>query len=166
MALVIEDGSLVAGADSFVTVAEVRAFAEARASDSNLPAADADVEPLVRQAGDYIEALRDDFQGAKITKDQSLQFPRYNVFVDGFEYDADEIPPVLKSAQCQLAIDASGGVDLQPTGDGQPIKKEKVDVLETEYFTGSGAPQPVLTRARALLRPLLKNGGSLSTVRV
>jgi Putative DnaT-like ssDNA binding protein len=168
MALVIEDGSLVAGANAYVTVAEVRAFAGARAS--TVPAVgapgDAEIEAAVIAATDYLEALRDRYKGTKVDGDQSLQFPRNNVYLDGFPVLATVIPALLKAAQCQLAIEVAAGLDLQPTGDGLPIKKEKVDVIETEYFSGSGAPQPIVTKARALLTPLFKDSGGLVTVRV
>lgn len=163
MALVIEDGSLVAGANSFVTVAEVRAFAGARTS--TLPVADADVEASCIRAMDYINAFRDKFKGSKVAATQALQWPRSGAYVDGFEVAETEIPQVLKSAQCQLAVDAAA-LDLQPSGDGREVIREKVDVLETEYRPGAGGnPQPALTKARALLEPLLRSGGGLTVGR-
>ena len=50
MALVIEDGSRVAGANSYVTLAEARAFASARGV--TLSAVDATLEPFVIKAFD------------------------------------------------------------------------------------------------------------------
>lgn len=163
MALVIEDGSLVAGANSFVTVAEVRAFAEVRAS--TLPVADGDVEAACIRAMDYINAFRDKFKGIKVAASQALQWPRVGASVDGFELAQTEIPGVLKDAQCQLAVDAAA-LDLQPSGDGREVIREKVDVLETEYRPGAGGnPQPALTKARAMLEPLLRSGGGLAVGR-
>jgi hypothetical protein len=48
-----------------------------------------------------------------------------------------------------------------PTGDGREVIREKIDVLETEYAPGSGgAAQPVLSKVRAFLAPVLKTAGS------
>lgn len=168
MPLIIEDGSLPIGANSFVTVAEVRAFAALRASTipANDPAGDAAIEAAAIKAVDFIEALRNQFKGTKATQVQDLCFPRHGMTVDGFIVSPDEIPKVLRSAQCQLALDVLAGVDLQPSGDGREKIREKIDVLETEWKPGSGAnPQPGLTKARALLAPLLSTGGGLTVSR-
>lgn len=159
MALVIENGSLVAGANSYVGVADARAFAEARAS--NLPEDDTAVESALIVAMDYLESLRAQYQGRKVDPAyQALQWPRTGVVVDGWEVPFDHIPQNLKFAQCQLAIEAANGLDLSPTGDGREVIREKVDVLETEYAPGGGgAPQPFLAKVRNFLEPLLSAGG-------
>jgi hypothetical protein len=159
MALVIENGSLVAGANSYVGVADARAFAEARAS--NLPVDDSEVEAALIVAMDYLESLRGEYQGKKVDPaTQALQWPRTGVVLDGWQVPVDHIPQVLKFAQSQLAIEAAAGTDLMPTGDGREVIREKVDVLETEYAPGAGgAPQPYLAKVRAFLEPLISSGG-------
>lgn len=159
MSLVIENGSLVAGANSYVSVAEARAYAEARAS--TFPAGNAEAEAALIVANDYLESLRAEFKGSKVDPaTQSLQWPRQGVQIDGWNVPVDHIPKELKAAQCQLAIEAAAGTDLMPTGDGREVIREKVDVLETEYAPGAGgSPQPYLAKARALLAPLLSAGG-------
>jgi hypothetical protein len=170
MALVIENGSLVANATSYVSVAEVRAYAAARAS--TIPAADApgdaSIEAACIVAIDFLESFRGEFQGSKVdAASQALQWPRIGAWLDGAEIPATTIPKILKDAQCQLAIEAVNGLDLMPTGDGREVIRKKIDVLETEYRPGSGgAAQPVLTRVRALLGPLLSSGfGKIKVVR-
>lgn len=166
MALIIENGSLVVGADSFVTVAEVRAFAAARASDLS-GKSDGEIESAARLAMDYIKGKEREMQGVRVSADQYLPFPREAVYMFGFLVPDDSIPQTLKDAQCQAAIESAGGLNLMPTGDGRAIKKEKVDVIETEYTDGaSGAPQPMLTKVDTLLAPLLKGAGSGGPIRV
>lgn len=159
MALVIENGSLVAGANSYVAVEDARAYADARASI--LPAGDAEVEAALIVAMDYLESLRAQYQGQKVDPAlQSLQWPRTGVVIDGWQVPTDHIPKELKDAQCQLALEVSAGTDLMPTGDGREVIREKVDVLETEYAPGAGgAPQPYLAKVMAFLEPLMSAGG-------
>lgn len=158
MALIIEDGTNVSGANSYVTVDEVRAFATLRGITS-LPANDGDVEPLVIKAMDYVEKHRNLFRGRKSNSDQPLQWPRRRVYVDQIYVDSDSIPQDLKNATCQLAIDAVSE-DLDPNGDGQEIVREKVGPIETEFAkTGSSTTRPQLNRADNFLKPLLKNSG-------
>lgn len=164
MALIVEDGSLPVDAVSYVTVAELRAFADARGS--TLSEDDTLLEKALILAADYIEGFSDRFKGSKVDEEQSLQFPRSGLYVDGFLISETVIHKSLKNAQCQLAIESAGGTDLQPTGDGREIIKEKLDVLETEWKPGAGgSPQPVFSKAMKFLAPLLKGGGGLSLVR-
>lgn len=173
MALTIENGTQVAGANSYVTVAEAKAFAAARGA-SNFPTADADVEVLLVLAMDYLEAKRSDFKGTKTSASQPLQYPREGSTVDG-ELIANNIIPVeLKNAQMQLAIEASDFGDLSPSSDGYAVAVEKVDVLEIQYAAGgrlSGTSLPAemnFPKVQAWLEALTTNGsaGYLTTYRV
>jgi hypothetical protein len=159
MALTIEDGTGVADADSYATVAELDAFAAARGF-SSLPATDADKEVLLRLAFDYVEAHRGQFLGTKANLgNEFAQWPREDVCLDGEDLAATEIPRELKRAQMQLAVDANDET-LSPTGTGQAVIREKLDVLETEYAEGGSiAPQPIFAAANKFLAPLLKTGG-------
>ena len=159
MPLVIENGSLVAGANSYVSVADARAYAEARAS--TLPVDDAAIEAALFVAMDYLESLRAEYQGSKVSPGvQALQWPRTGVVIDGWDVPIDFIPSELKFAQIQLATESANGTDLMPTGDGREVIREKVDVLETEWAPGAGgAAQPIFAKVRAFLAPLLNTGG-------
>lgn len=166
MALTIEDGSGVAGANSYIDVAAARAYAVARGL--TLPAADGDVEALLIKSMDFIEAYRGDFQGLKTAATNSLQWPRTGVTLDGYPLAEDAIPQVLKDAQAQLAVDAQNA-DLMPTGSGREVVMERVDVVQVQYAeSGNTNPQPIFTKAEALLKPLFKSGlfGSLRSLRV
>jgi hypothetical protein len=163
MSLVIEDGSLVSDASSYVSVEDVRAYAAARAS--TVPAVgaegDAAIEAACIVANDYLETFRDEFKGSKVAPaTQSLQWPRTGATLDGAEIPPDVIPKLLRDAQCQLAIESVNGLDLMPTGDGREVIRKKIDVLETEWRPGSGgAAQPILTKVRKMLEPLLSGSG-------
>lgn len=157
MALTIEDGTGVAGANSYASVAEARAYASARGL--SLPAVDADLEKLLVKAADFIESLEDRFQGTRTQASQPLAFPRALVFLfDATEEIGDDvIPTILKNAQSQLAFDGQEN-DLQPTGAGREVIREKVDVLEVEYNPqGDNCIAPVFTKAMSILQPLFDN---------
>ena len=170
MALTIETGSGVAGANSYISVADTKTFAAARGITLPADGAAVNTEVLLIRAMDYIEALRADFQGTKTEEANALQWPRTGVQVDGFDIDDDEIPACLPLAQAQLACDAYTR-DLMPVGTGREVVMERVEgAVERQYAQlGDTAPQPILTAARALLAPLLKSalgGGGIRTVRV
>ncbi len=170
MPLIIEDGSLPAGANSYVTVAEVRAYAEARAL--TLPAADTDIEPACVLSSDYIRGIEYKFQGSRVSIDQALTWPRYPVTSYGFEVGSDEIPEPLKEACCQLATESTEGTDFLPTTDGRLTTKEKVGELEVNYSESSDTDGTInLQAVEALLLPLFNEqyqggGVQLRTQRV
>lgn len=170
MALTIEDGNIIAGANSWATVAELRAFAAERGA-TTIPADDEDAEPLLVRAADYINSFEEQFRGDRVSEDQELSWPRANVVLHGFAVEETTIPTRLKKAQMQAAIEESKGHELLGVTDGQIVKREKVDVIETEFMTqqdlgGDVSLAPSYPAVDAMLAPLLKTGGVLVSVRV
>ena len=92
MAIIVEDGSIVADSNSFVSEVELSTYAINRGVTLS-----GDTDSLLLKATDYLETLN--YKGNRYTKDQSLQWPRSNVSIDGFSVDVDEIPEDLKTAQ-------------------------------------------------------------------
>lgn len=129
MALIIEDGSIVAGANSYVSVAEIRAYSEQRGID--LPAEDSSVEIMAVNAFDYVESFQSQFPGYPTSDVQRTAWPRTGVVINCRTLPSNEIPWQLKEAQCQATGEAFSA-DLMPNP-GQVVKREKIDVLETEY---------------------------------
>lgn len=163
MALVIETGLLIANATSYVSVEEVRAYAEARGIE--IPADDASIEQAAIRAMDVIEAKS--YKGRPTYSAQPTAFPRYGIYLPGYSiplpYDA--VPAGVKKAQIEYTIAIANGFDLLPTLDGAPVKREKIGPIETEYVVGTAqGSAPVVQAAEAALRPFQRYG--LTTVRV
>lgn len=162
MSLVIEDGSIVAGANSYVTVAEIRDYATARGV--TLPADNSDVEILAIKAMDYLESQRR-YKGEKVDIDQTLQWPRAGAYVDGFRIPDDSIPRELRFAQMAAAIEAKGA-DLLPNKDGKgAVSSETVGPISVSYATSTGSAPTgpsAFSKAWVLLRPLLRVGGMMA----
>lgn len=127
MALVVEDGSGVAGANSYLSVAELRAFAVDRGL--TLPATDGPVEVLLIKAADYLE-LRT-YIGTKVSDDQGLSWPR-NTTDDYGAPVAMGVPTAVKRAQRLLAIEAQNG-ELSAAARPSKYTKTKIDVVQVEY---------------------------------
>lgn len=134
MAIVIEDGSSVDGANSFATVEEAQEFATSRGITTlNV---DADAERSLLLAMDYIETFESSFAGLRTYVGQIVPFPRSNLYVNGELLENDAIPWQIKKVQILAAIEASKGTLLMPTvsgADNARIKREKVGPIETEY---------------------------------
>lgn len=165
MALIVEDGSGVANANTYADLEFIRAFASARGVE--LSDDDAVLEPVVIRVMDFIESRT--FNGLRVFVD-GLSFPRSGIIIDDVAIPANAIPLGLKRAEAQLVIDvAVTGVDLMPSGNATPqVKREKVGPLETEYFASDAIGSPDTALASALLAPFIRGQGAFkfSTVRV
>jgi hypothetical protein len=173
MALVVEDGTIVAGANSYNSLAELRAYASSRGVTLGV---DSVIEAQSLQAMDYLESLN--YKGTPVEPDvQDLTFPRTGIHLDGRYLAADTIPKNLKSAQAQLVIELVNGTTFwsnTTAGAVLPdkVKKEKVDVIEVEYMTAEdqGATQVLevasMPQVHALLRRLLNSFAPTMSYRV
>lgn len=153
MAIIVEDGSIVTGANSYVSEAELTAFASAR----NITlSGDYTTEQLLIIASDYIESLN--YKGMKVRSDQPLQWPRVDVVIDSYYFDSDEIPSQLKNGQMQVALSIDAGNSPQQLSPRKTIR-EKVGDLEIEYAAGSSsvAIDPKIT---SFLYKLLQGGSA------
>jgi hypothetical protein len=102
-------------------------------------------------------AYRPRWKGARATSTQALDWPRSGVIVDGYPIAANTVPPDVSRACADLALRASAE-DLSPDLE-RGIKRQRVDVIETEYDTAS----PQAKRFRAvdqLLAPYLAGAGA------
>lgn len=165
MALTVEDGSLVSGADSYIALADARTYCTARGV--SLSDDDTTAEVQLRQAFDYLELKRADYKGTKVDSAQLTQWPRTGVLIDGVEVDSVTIPTELKYAQVQYAVAVNSGLSLLPSADGTKfVKREKVGQLETEYSEAVAVSGiPIVRIAEKLLEPLLNRVGMLTVER-
>ncbi|MBA3352279.1 MAG: hypothetical protein H0U23_07630 [Blastocatellia bacterium] len=169
MALIVEDGSGVANANSFNTLAEIRAYATARGATLGTDEA---VEVFAILAMDYLASLEPRLKGRRTLFSQELIFPREFVYYIGYlsypGYPDDEIPPQIKSAQSQLVLEQHAGVPLMPTRVAQPtLIRRKVGPIEREWSPGGETITPYIPSVDALLFNFLNSGVfTLRSVRV
>jgi len=158
MPLIIEDGTIVSGANSFVTDAEFQAYATARGF--TLPATESERDTLQIKAVDYLFSKEQSMKGERINATQDLMYPRNGVCEYNFKVAKDAIPSNLKKAQMELAVQANESA-LLVTGTNQNLASFSLDgVISESYFSGGSWEQVRTDRADAYLDPLLKNNGS------
>lgn len=161
MALVTEDGTGLSTAESFVSVEDATAYHAARGNSAWAAlASDTVREQLLRKASDYMEAAyRLKWAGRRVSVDQGLSWPRYDVPMrdTGSYYDSDAVPAAVANACAELALRAASA-DLAPDV-GRLKKRVKVDVIETEYFEG-GNPNTQYRSIDLMLEPFFGASGS------
>lgn len=172
MALIVEDGSIVAGANTYVSRDAAISYASLRGV--TLPNSE-ETDVQIIKAMDYLAVFDAKWKGSQVEPGvQELAWPRKDVFLPAawVALPSDAIPRQIVTSQFELVLQLNAGVNLLPTVSGSEafITREKVDVLETEYservalaLLGALPDMPLVS---ALIEPLLSNVGRIRTVRV
>jgi len=154
--IIIEDGSQVENANSFVTDAEYQTYAALKGLTVAGTEAQREIDLL--NAVDYITSKESCMQGCRVSSTQALSFPRTSVLLHGWVFSSTAIPKELKNAQMEAA---ASGLTLLTNTTNNNAKREKVDVLEVEY-NGSGKKETVnAQRVNVFLNPLLQDTNKL-----
>jgi hypothetical protein len=155
-AIIVENGSMPDGANSYVSLADFKSWATDNGYD--LTGKDDDVITRgILSACDYINALP--FIGAPAMQYRAMAWPRLDVGLDA------KIPAQIVKAQCWLAANViSGTIELFPSEREKSIKREKVGPIDTEYFDNSVNSEPSESGRfpfiASLLAPFLSGGDS------
>ena len=142
MSITAEDGTGVAGAESYVTVAYADAYFAARAhltASTTWGAADTDnKEGALREATDYVDSVYGPFyRGQRAGYVQGLQWPRTNALSDD-GYALPDLPTELQKAVCELAVRALSSPLSSDAARGGRVKRNKVEgAVEQEFFEGA-----------------------------
>ena len=132
MAIIVENGSVVAGANSYITLDEYRTWANARGFTSQ--DSDTILERYVLRAMDFLE--RQNFIGNKANENQPLQWPRTEALIDGYYADATEIPPDVKRSLYEATKSEIDGISELANLERRTIR-EKIGDIEVQYDSSS-----------------------------
>jgi hypothetical protein len=153
MSLIVEDGTGLENADSYVSLADARTLATSRGIV--LSADDTELSQQLVSAADRVTSYEGQFTGQRVTGEQGLSYPRNNSFRYGTTIANTSIPKELKLAQVTLAGMLEAGVEVWAQGfDG--VKSEKIGPLQIEYADDKAASvgNPDLPQIESILQPL------------
>lgn len=168
MALVVEDGTIVPGADSYISLADARTLAAKYGYA--LPTDDTEAEAALRNGAMYI-GLQEPFMcGRRVSAVQSLSFPRTGISLYGFPVANNVIPDQVKLAQIIAGAEYGAGTTVRASTDGRiTTHEEVVGAVVVEYAdNGVTGATTTITAAMDALRPLLcgaNNGSSFNVYR-
>lgn len=151
MPLIVEDGTGLPNADSYVSVTDATAYHSAMGNPSWAGAAQADQESALRRATQYLDT-RYRYAGKRITTTQALEWPR-----------TTRQWPVrsIRDACCELALRALGD-DLYTDAGDSPVTRETVGPITIEYGYSQNGGQVRYSIVDDMLRGLLASIGRLS----
>ena len=159
MTLIVEDGTEVAGANTFNTDAEYAAYGSLKGYTVGLTIHAREKELLVGM--DYLLSRESSMQGVRSSSTQATLYPRRGVSLFGYYLETDTIPDSLKTAQLEAAY-ASKSIAILPTESNSNIQSESVDgVISTSYFKGGSASKNRLSNVDVHLKPLMLNVNKL-----
>lgn len=166
--LIVEDGTIVSGADSFVSLVDARELAAK--FGLTLPVDDTEAEAALRNGAIYIGLQEPMMCGSRVSPLQELSFPRQGVTLYGYPVAADAIPAQVIRAQVIAAVEYGNGTDVRASTDGRATSMERVEgAVTVQYFNnGSSGATTTITAAIDALRPLLcglNNGSSFNVYR-
>jgi hypothetical protein len=162
MTIIVEDGSQVANAESYTSVAEADAYHTARGNETTWTDLDVEVkEQALRKATDYmVQAYSLRWKGYRMGEIQALDWPRGYVYKretitsNGFVPN-NVVPDQVKHACAELAFRALSGPLLPDLSQG--VLMERIGPIETTYDrTTQQSPRYIAINAilRDLLRPM------------
>jgi hypothetical protein len=161
MAIVVEDGTGLSNAESYVTVAFCDTYFSDR-GDATWTGTDAEKEEALRKATEYLDVTYTWIGSIKVDT-QALGWPRDGAWDKEGRSLEDIVPLGVERATAEAALKALSASLLADTTNSDFVTKEKVDVIEVEYASGapSGTQYNYITR---LLKGLTigSSGGSQS----
>lgn len=162
MAFTVEDGTVVADANSYASVAYFESYFTDRGVDHSAMSNTQKEQALVR-ATDYVDKRFGRlFRGYRSSSSQELEWPRNDAYDDN-DYPLSPVPKVLKQAVCEYAWRSHNLGELAPdpalsfntrdslgTGTTESASnveslREKVGPIETETRFGSSSSSGVRT---------------------
>lgn len=160
MPLIVEDGSIVPGADSYISLADARALAANYGLE--LPADDTAAEVALRNGATYVGLAEPQMCGRRVSAEQSLAYPRTGVTLNGFPVANNAIPKQVILAQVIASVTYGAGTEVRANSDGRSVQTERVEgaVTVTYFNNGNSGATTSITAADDALRPLLCGGAN------
>ena len=150
MSLIIEDGTIVAGADSYQSLATARADASSRGL--NLDADDNIAEQQLRQSYYYLtNTYENQMQGDRVSVDQTGFMPRSGMYAFGFSVSSDSIPDAFLKSQVSMASSINDGANVnQADTETQELASFNVDGVYSETYQDKSSSKSVLPKMPAV----------------
>ena len=155
MALIVEDGTGLSTAESYISVVDADTYITAyKGTDATWDGAtDGTKEIAARQATKYLDGVYR-WKGEIYSSEQTLDWPRNYVYNDRGLMETG-IPTALEQATAEVMFLIVTGVTITENVDrSKQTKREKVDVIEVEYEAGA-SQQPSFPIVNRLLSDLV-----------
>lgn len=163
MAIIVEDGTIVINANSFVSLQDYIDYATTLGLDVNVSGK---AEEQLISAGQFIN-IQNNLKGNLVSRDQPMAYPRSGLVLENWSWLHTEIPRQVIQLQMTKAIEVFNGFDVitginTTSSSGQVVKKERIEgAITVEYETSgdNGTKVSSVSSSQALLSVLTNNNG-------
>jgi hypothetical protein len=166
MALIVEDGTGLATAESYLSVADADTYHTSRGTaEASWVGLDEDIkEQCLRRATDYmVQAYRGRWKGYMVLpQTQVLDWPRYQVYPDAsflYTISPSTVPSEVKKACAELAMRANVASLTSDVAAQGEVTSESVGPISVAYSV-NGQRQVRYSAIDHTLGPLLVDGDS------
>lgn len=135
MSLIVEDGSVVDSADSFISLTDARTYATKYGI--TIPTDDDLAEIALRQAYLVLSVSESKLQGRRVEQAQTGIFPRDDVILYGEPMDSDSVPLGAVMAQLYACESIGNGYEMNKIKTGQDLESFSVDGVYSEAYMSS-----------------------------
>lgn len=153
--LIVETGAVIAGANCYISLVDARA--KAVELGVTLPTLDVDADAAIINGTQYVDYKQ--YSGSRVSIDQTLDWPRTGASANGFTIPDTTIPLAVINAS---VLAAATSATLFVNDNGKQVEENTVHGAVTQKFfenTSANKGEMKVTRADALLKPYLLNGG-------
>ncbi len=164
MSLVTEDGTGLATAESYLSVADADTYWSNRGDSTWAAGTTAGKEEALRRATQYLDA-EFIWIGAIASTTQALGWPRAGACDHEGRDLSDMVPVLVENACAELAKEALSGALLTVEGRDDRAKRVKAGSVEVEYMNGAGS-QKAYKLASLILAPVIEYRRSGASVPV
>ena len=170
MALIVEDGTVVANADAFDSEENITAYLLLHGNPSQWILATQKTRWLhIRLATQFL-SWEYEYLGCPVSRDQVFSFPRRGIVIDGFILDAAPLPLLLRQATAELSFRSLvNGIqtDVIPgtaSAARTVVERKRMDVFEkeTRYTQSGSATQQRYPKVDQLIAPLIGGFNTLA----
>lgn len=166
---IVEDGTGMATATSYVTLVEFQQYWENMGYDYSALTTN-QIQVLLNKCSKVIDS-KYKWPGERASSEQGLDWPRVAAwYQDGWPISSLIVPPEVKYAVCEMAYAKNAGTDMQPvvtpTGD---LKSESVSVgpiSESKTYGSSASDRSRVTAVADALVRIIGKGSQLNLLRV
>jgi hypothetical protein len=168
--LIIEAGQGAPNAQSYVSAADCSAYHAARGNSLFGAMTEAEQEQAIIRAMDFLALYGPKWKGARVTDTQALDWPRYDVRIEGGGYGrcatyapTDTVPAAVVKALCEMALRAGAGELVKDAE--REVVEETIGPITTKWAAGGPAPQAQFTSVDLMLKPLMQSSSGVRLVR-
>lgn len=134
LTLVVEDGTVVAGANTYLTEADANTILE----DYGYVLTPATADVNLVTSSRYLNRFRGRYKGSLVDASQPLQWPRQGVYIDCNLLASDEIPDEIKIAQALGAYYESINQPLQVVSNGATLTQRSISGVGSFSYADNG----------------------------